>query len=137
MSTSQTQPLRALRHAASGSGYPSKLAGRRIPVHAHVVAVADVFDALTHGRPYAAPWSVARALQEICGLSGTQFDPELTDRFVAIVERLQGRFADLDLALANNSERTVFTEARNNIRRLLASETESARREAQATATQA
>ena len=78
---------------------PGKLAGTRIPIHARIVALADVFDALTHGRPFAEPWSVDQALQEIRDRRGTQFDPELTDRFVELVERLVAEHADLDAYL--------------------------------------
>ena len=58
------------------------LRGKRIPIHARIVALADVFDALTHGRPYAPAWPIERALEEIQARRGTQFDPELTDRFI-------------------------------------------------------
>ena len=54
----------------NGMGYPTGLAGKRIPVHARIVALADVFDALTHGRPYAPPWPMERALEEICSRRG-------------------------------------------------------------------
>src|SRR5438552_8048723 len=56
-----------------GTGYPAKLSGKRIPIHARIVAIADVFDALTHGRPYAQAWSIDRALEEIKARRGKQF----------------------------------------------------------------
>src|SRR5204862_1432663 len=46
----------------NGEGYPSKLSEGRIPIHARIVAIVDVFDALTHGRPYAKPWSIEDAV---------------------------------------------------------------------------
>ena len=55
-----------------GTGYPRGLSGVRIPIHARVNAVVDVFDALTHGRPYAEPWTIQCALNEIEARSGTQ-----------------------------------------------------------------
>lgn len=64
-----------------GQGYPMGLARGRIPIAARVTALADVFDALTHVRPYEAAWAVADALEEIRRLRGLQFDPELTDAF--------------------------------------------------------
>jgi HD-GYP domain-containing protein (c-di-GMP phosphodiesterase class II) len=66
-----------------GSGYPRGLAREEIPLVGRVVAVADVFDALTHGRPYKLEWSVARAIAEIRRESGSQFDPRVVDAFLA------------------------------------------------------
>src|SRR5260221_3683048 len=80
----------------NGEGYPSKLRGNRIPLHARIVALADVFDALTHGRPFAQPWSADRALAEIRLRRGTQFDPDLADRFLTLIERLIREQPDLD-----------------------------------------
>jgi response regulator RpfG family c-di-GMP phosphodiesterase len=67
-----------------GSGYPAGLAGEAIPLCARIVAVADVFDALTHSRPYKNAWPVAAAAAEIHLHRGTQFDPTV----VAAFERL-------------------------------------------------
>jgi putative two-component system response regulator len=105
-----------------GSGYPDKLSGKRIPIHARIVALADVFDALTHGRPYAAPWRIDRALQEIRARRGAQFDPELTDRFLALIERLRVEHPDLDAYLGQAGANSPFRQARNRIRDLLVSE---------------
>jgi len=65
-----------------GKGYPNGLKGRRIPLAARVVAVADTFDALTHGRRYrdAQPIDVARKV--LLDGRGTQFDPEFVDLFL-------------------------------------------------------
>lgn len=64
-----------------GSGYPHGLAEDAIPHAGRVVSVADVFDALTHVRPYKPAWSVAEAAAEIAVGSGTQFDPAVVDVF--------------------------------------------------------
>ena len=69
-----------------GTGYPDGLQGAEIPIEGRIVAVADVFDALTHARPYKEAWPAARALDVIRSESGTHFDPEV----VAAFERLQG-----------------------------------------------
>src|SRR3984885_66137 len=69
-----------------GSGYPNGLAGERIPLVGRVVAVADVFDALTHERPYMAAWSVKQAIARIQRSSATQFDPRVVDAFLAVYE---------------------------------------------------
>ncbi len=110
----------------NGTGYPDKLAGKRIPIHARIVALADVFDALTHGRPFAQPWPVERALQEIRDGRGTQFDPDLTDRFVNLVKRLQAEHPDLDAYLGRAGRNSPFLQARNRIRTLIAGEREMA-----------
>jgi putative two-component system response regulator len=64
-----------------GSGYVSGLKGAEIPLAGRIVAVADVFDALTHDRPYKKAWPVEEAVAEVCRLSGTQFDPQVVDAF--------------------------------------------------------
>jgi len=58
-----------------GSGYPQKLAGQAIPLAARIAALADVFDALSHARPYKKPWPREQVVAHIGGLSGRQFDP--------------------------------------------------------------
>gem|GEM_PF-2528660 len=70
----------------NGSGYPSGLAGERIPLVGRVVAVADVFDALTHERPYKPAWPVGQAVARIKRASGTQFDPRVVDALLALHE---------------------------------------------------
>ncbi len=67
-----------------GHGYPDGLSGRDIPLAGRIVAVADVFDALTHARPYKPAWPVHEALSEIRRGAGTHFDPAV----VAAFERL-------------------------------------------------
>jgi PAS domain S-box-containing protein len=67
-----------------GSGYPQGLAGKAIPLCARIVAVADVFDALTHARPYKDAWTVEQAIDEIRRLRNRQFDPEIIDVFTAL-----------------------------------------------------
>lgn len=60
-----------------GSGYPKGLSGSDIPLPARIVAVADVFDALTSERPYKKAWTVEDAVTHIQNESGRHFDPEL------------------------------------------------------------
>jgi hypothetical protein len=67
-----------------GTGYPQCLAGERIPLAGRIVAVADVFDALTHERPYKSAWTRERAIAEICSGSGTQFDPAVVEAFLRV-----------------------------------------------------
>lgn len=65
-----------------GSGYPNGLAGESIPIEARIVAIADVFDALTHDRPYRAAWPVEAVIAEIRRGRGSHFDPRLVDAFL-------------------------------------------------------
>lgn len=103
----------------NGGGYPAGFAEERIPIHARVVALADVFDALTHGRPYAPAWSIAQALNQISDRKGTQFDPELTDVFLRLVSKLQTEHGDLDAYLSKGASKSPFAQARNRIRTML------------------
>lgn len=64
-----------------GSGYPQGLSGEDIPLAARIVAVADVFDALTSKRPYKGAWSFQEALTYIQTQSGKHFDPECARAF--------------------------------------------------------
>jgi putative two-component system response regulator len=98
-----------------GNGYPTKLAGTAIPIAARVSALADVFDALTHKRPYKEAWKVSDALAEIASLKGKQFDPELTDIFLELVPRLQREHGDLDEFLAVEAKNSPFIKARKQI----------------------
>jgi putative two-component system response regulator len=69
----------------NGEGYGSGLAGESIPLASRIVAIADVFDALTHPRPYKRAWSVAEAVEEIRRQRGRQFDPRIVDAFLELV----------------------------------------------------
>ena len=64
-----------------GRGYPNALAGDAIPLPARITAVADVFDTLTHVRPYREAFPVERAVEEIRRLARTTFDPRVVGAF--------------------------------------------------------
>jgi putative two-component system response regulator len=102
-----------------GSGYPDGLKGKQIPLPARIVAIADVFDALTHVHSYAAPRSVNRALDEIKRLRGSHFDPDQADAFLDLVKRLNAEHDDLDAFLARESRNSSFMEACRKIRILV------------------
>jgi diguanylate cyclase (GGDEF)-like protein len=70
-----------------GSGYPDCLKGREIVIGARILAVADVFDAMTSIRPYRMMKSCQQALKEITEYSGTQFDPEVVEAFQDAFEK--------------------------------------------------
>src|SRR5204862_7684852 len=67
-----------------GGGYPHGIAGDEIPLAGRLSAVADVFDALTHQRPYKPAWPVEDAVAEMKRLRGTQFDPDVLDAFSSL-----------------------------------------------------
>ncbi len=68
-----------------GTGYPDGLAGNSIPLSGRIVAVADVWDALTSHRAYRDAWQPDRAVSHIAAASGTLFDPEAVEAFLDIV----------------------------------------------------
>jgi putative two-component system response regulator len=65
-----------------GTGYPNGLSREKIPLVGRIVSVADVFDALTHDRPYKRAWTIEEALSEIKSQSGRQFDPDIVQAFL-------------------------------------------------------
>lgn len=93
------QPVNAFRHILpamlyhherfDGRGYPHGLAGEEIPLTARILCVADCFDAMTSDRPYRKGMPVADAVAELARNKKTQFDPQLVDIFLRVVE--QGR----------------------------------------------
>ena len=70
-----------------GSGYPRGLAGDAIPLSGRIVAVADVFDALLHRRPYKKAWDIGEVLDLLRAESGSHFDPRVVDAFLAVLTR--------------------------------------------------
>jgi len=98
----QTGAAIALGHHEKfdGSGYPGGLKGDEIPIFSRIVAVADVFDALTSERPYKKAWSLERASEHIKSSAGTHFDPHCVATFFSHWDRvieIQQRFKDDDL----------------------------------------
>ncbi len=95
-----------------GSGYPSGLKGEDIPIEGRIVAIADVFDALTSDRPYKKAWTVEEALAELENSAGKHFDPQLVEKFKGIVDEIQkvknkytdspDQFKDLETFIANS-----------------------------------
>lgn len=69
-----------------GDGYPSGLRGSEIPLAARIFSVADSFDAMTSDRPYRGALSTDHALDEIRDGSGSQFDPDVVDEFLVLME---------------------------------------------------
>ena len=71
-----------------GSGYPYGLKGEAIPLEARIVAICDVFDALTSKRPYKDPWTIDDAMAFLHTHAGTHFDPGLVPVFHSILSEI-------------------------------------------------
>ena len=82
-----------------GSGYPQGLKGEAIPLFSRIVAVADVFDALTSERPYKKAWTLEAAVDFLLAGSGTHFDPRCVQSFLNAwdeVLAVRERYADAE-----------------------------------------
>jgi putative two-component system response regulator len=80
-----------------GSGYPHGLKGEEIPLSARIVAIADVYDALTSDRPYKKAWSIEKTLDLINSETGKHFDPDLVTKFMTCmpeVREIQNQYVD-------------------------------------------
>jgi len=80
-----------------GSGYPQGLKGNEIPQVGRIVAVADMFDALTSERPYKKAWPLAEAVEEVVRCRELYFDPQIVDAFMLVISEvtaIQQKFAD-------------------------------------------
>ncbi|AQT62552.1 two-component system response regulator [Cellvibrio sp. PSBB023] len=78
-----------------GSGYPQGLVGKAIPIEARIIALADVFDALTSKRPYKEAWPIETTVDYIQNESGKQFDPELVAAFIQALPKITAIRAQL------------------------------------------
>jgi len=81
----------------NGSGYPNGLVGDHIPLCARIVAVADVYDALTSVRPYKTAWAAEKAFQHLAAQASQHFDPRLVEAFLAMkkeVVQIQNEWLD-------------------------------------------
>ncbi len=70
----------------NGSGYPRGLKGEQIPLAARVFSIIDVWDALSHDRPYRSAWDEDKVKKYILSLSGKQFDPQVVEEFMRLLE---------------------------------------------------
>lgn len=83
--------------AMDGSGYPSGLKGQEIPIESRIVAVADIFDALTSRRPYKEAWDNDTAYDALRQLAGTVLDPEcveVMEKRRATIEKIQEKYKE-------------------------------------------
>jgi two-component system, cell cycle response regulator len=77
--------VRSSHERWDGTGYPDRMTADAIPLGARIVAVADAYDAMTAGRPYAAPRTPQEALEELRRCAGTQFDPAVVEVVRAVI----------------------------------------------------
>lgn len=71
-----------------GTGYPKGLKGERIPLGSRIMAVVDAFIAMISKQPYRESVSVGEAISEIKRYSGSQFDPQIVDAFISVIEKI-------------------------------------------------
>ena len=71
-----------------GQGYPQGIAGSSIPLSCRIISIVDTFDAITNDRPYRQALSDTEAIAEIIRCAGSQFDPDMVDSFVEMMQEL-------------------------------------------------
>jgi HD-GYP domain-containing protein (c-di-GMP phosphodiesterase class II) len=110
-----TEVVEGIRHHHErwdGSGYPNGLVGEEIPLFARMIAIAEVYDAMTSPRPYRRSFSREQALQLIKDQAGVHFDPDLVDVFVdSVREQNAAAFAPL-IAFPLQLTRDFFASVR-------------------------
>ena len=102
-----------------GKGYPSGLSGTDIPVNARIVCIADAYDAMSSDRIYRKALSREKIRQELMDGSGTQFDPELLDKFVEMMDADKLDITDtLSISENDMQQQNILTDIENMIQRL-------------------
>jgi putative two-component system response regulator len=119
-----------------GTGYPRSLSGQAIPLTGRIVAVADVFDALTHRRPYKEAWPVENAADEVMKAAGSHFDPDIVAAFASLdhdrlvsPEHIDGATSVLPPYVTGANRRT-HRERAHQLQRMMADSNGNGRRQA-------
>jgi HD-GYP domain-containing protein (c-di-GMP phosphodiesterase class II) len=99
--------IRAHHERMDGSGYPSGLIGNEIPRLARIIAICEAFDAMTARTTYRSPMTPQDAVGELRRMAGRQFDPQLVEQFVIMIER-DGPILAPDGDHANFDEELAF-----------------------------
>lgn len=92
-----------------GTGYPHGLKGKRIPLLSRIISVVDAYDAMTHDRPYRKAMTSMEARQELQRCSGQQFDPELVEAFLEVLDD------NPQLAVSDEDERQTHAALFGNL----------------------
>ena len=82
----------------NGNGYPNKISGEDIPLCGRIVAVADVFDALSHDRCYKKAWPLNEVIEHFAKNKGIQFDPKIVDLLLENIDafvKIKERYVDV------------------------------------------
>lgn len=87
-----------------GNGYPDGLKGKKIPLHARIVAVADSYDAMNSQRIYRNQLPPEKIIQELENNKGTQFDPEITDIFLKLLREDRIHVKEDHLSITENTQ---------------------------------
>jgi len=91
-----------------GGGYPQGLKGEQIPIEGRILAVADTVDAILTNRPYRDAGTIQRAVSELKKFSGIQFDPQIVETFLQLLEHDRDRIETLYAATVEpETPRTV------------------------------
>lgn len=90
-----------------GTGYPHGLKGGEIPLLCRIVAVVDAFDAMTNDRSYRAAMSPEDACQEILNNSGTQFDPDVVEKFI-YSDAIENFYGEMNLPVPSRFKKPFF-----------------------------
>jgi HD-GYP domain-containing protein (c-di-GMP phosphodiesterase class II) len=101
-----------------GSGTPDGLAAEAIPIEARLIALCDVFEALTHDRPWRKARPVYDALKEIEFLAGSWFDPTLAKVFVVAVHEAFSNVRDWEAFLSEEGQSSAFVKTKQLLARL-------------------
>ena len=99
--------IRSHHERWDGAGYPDGLAGEAIPLGARIIAVADVYDAMTSDRPYRAALPHGVAVAELVRGRGTQFDAEIVDVFLALELSAEACAVEREAQAAARSDRLL------------------------------
>jgi len=72
----------------NGGGYPLGLSGHEIPLPSRILAIVDAYDAMTSNKPYRQAMTREEAIAELKRCAGTQFDPNLVEKFIQVLQEL-------------------------------------------------
>jgi putative nucleotidyltransferase with HDIG domain len=93
-----------------GGGYPQGIKGKDIPIGARILHVADSFEAITDHRPYRSARDYGAAIRELIRNSGTQFDPDVVEAFIEVMEEIHGLGVEKNFGKTNSPDKGSLPE---------------------------